>query len=57
MRERQQLDDGINNIKHLTQTLNDSVELIAMGEEEGDDDIVRDAEASIHALKGELDKR
>ena len=57
MRERQQLDDGINNIKHLTQTLNDSVELIAMGEEEGDDDIVRDAEAAIHALKGELDKR
>ncbi|MBH9975392.1 MULTISPECIES: peptide chain release factor 2 [Bartonella] len=57
MRERQRLDDGINNIKHLTQTLDDSVELIAMGEEEGDEDIIRDAEASIHALKSELDKR
>ena len=57
MRERQWLDDGINNIKHLTQTLNDNIELISMGEEEGDDDIVRDAEASIYALKAELDKR
>ena len=57
MRERQRLDDGINNIKHLTQTLNDNIELISMGEEEGDDDIVRDAEASIYALKAELDKR
>ncbi|MBH9994468.1 MULTISPECIES: peptide chain release factor 2 [Bartonella] len=57
MRERQRLDDGINNLKHLTQTLNDNIELISMGEEEGDDDIVRDAESSIHALKGELDKR
>ncbi|MBI0140578.1 MULTISPECIES: peptide chain release factor 2 [Bartonella] len=57
MRERQRLDDGISNIKHLTQTLDDSVELIAMGEEEGDEDIIRDAEASIHALKSELDKR
>lgn len=57
MRERQRLDDGVSNIKHLTQALNDNVELIAMGEEEGDDSIVRDAENSIHALKSELDKR
>lgn len=57
MRERQRLDDGINNIKHLTQALNDNVELITMGEEEGDDSIVKDAENAIYSLKGELDKR
>ena len=33
MRERQQLEDSINGINHLTQTLNDSIELIAMGED------------------------
>ncbi len=57
MRERQRLDDGINNIKHLTQALNDNVELIAMGEEEGDETIIKDAENAIYSLKGELDKR
>ncbi|WP_297327556.1 peptide chain release factor 2 [uncultured Bartonella sp.] len=57
MRERQRLDDGVNNIKHLTQALNDNVELIAMGEEEGDETIIKDAENAIYSLKGELDKR
>lgn len=57
MRERQRLDDAINNIKHLTQTLNDSIELISMGEEEGDNAIISEAEASIQALKSELDQR
>lgn len=57
MRERQRLDDGVNNIRHLTQALNDNVELIAMGEEEGDETIIKDAENAIYSLKGELDKR
>ena len=57
MRERQRLDDGVNNIKHLTQALNDNVELIAMGDEEGDETIIKDAENAIYSLKGELDKR
>ncbi|MGU3576847.1 peptide chain release factor 2 [Brucellaceae bacterium C25G] len=57
MRERQQLEDSINGIKHLTQTLDDSIELIAMGEEEDDKSIINDAEDAIRALKVEIAKR
>jgi peptide chain release factor 2 len=54
MRERQQLDDSINGIKRLTSALNDNAELIAMGEEEGDQAIVTDAENAIRDLKSEI---
>ena len=57
MRERQGLDDGINNVKRLTQALNDNIELIQMGEEEGDPSIVEEAEASIRALRAEAKAR
>ncbi len=57
MRERQQLEDSINGINHLTQTLNDSIELIAMGEEEDDKSIIEDAENAIRELKEEIDRR
>lgn len=57
MRERQRLEESINNINQLTQTLNDSVELIHMGEEEEDTAIITDAESAIYDLKHELDKR
>lgn len=57
MRERQHLDDSINGIKDLTQSLNDSIELIQMGEEEGDQSIVTDAEDTIRNLKDEVYKR
>jgi peptide chain release factor 2 len=54
MRERQQLDDSINGIQRLTSALNDNIELIAMGEDEGDQSIVTDAENAIRELKGEI---
>ncbi|AQS41633.1 MAG: Bacterial peptide chain release factor 2 (Rf-2) [Candidatus Tokpelaia hoelldobleri] len=57
MRERQQLEDAIAGITQLTRTLDDSVELIAMGEEEGDAAIVEEAENAIRGLKAEIDKR
>ncbi|MDR0254059.1 MAG: peptide chain release factor 2 [Brucellaceae bacterium] len=57
MRERQQLDDSINGILALTRTLDDNIELIAMGEEEGDKSIITDAENGIREIKAELDKR
>ncbi|MFK4823875.1 peptide chain release factor 2 [Paenochrobactrum sp. BZR 588] len=57
MRERQQLEDSINGIKYLSQTLNDSIELIEMGEEEGDKSIITDAEDAIRALKTDIAKR
>ena len=57
MRERQSLDDGINTVKQITQALADNIELIALGEEEGDQSIVSEAEAAIRALRGEVQAR
>jgi len=57
MRERQQLEDSISEIRRLTQSLDESVELIALGEEEGDKSIVEEAEETIRALKRDIDKR
>ncbi|WP_160005856.1 peptide chain release factor 2 [Rhizobium sp. 18055] len=53
MRERQQLDDGISGVKRFEQQLNDNIELIEMGEEEGDADVVKEAEDALKALRTE----
>ncbi|MBX4335771.1 peptide chain release factor 2 [Bartonella raoultii] len=57
MRERQRLDDSINSIFSFSRTLEECIELIAIGEEESDVEIVTDAENSIRNLKNEIDKR
>jgi len=57
MRERQTLEDSIGAVRHMEQSLNDNIELIAMGEEEGDNAIISEAEAALMAMKAELDKR
>ena len=57
MRERQQLDESIAAIRQLEQRLTDNVELIAMGEDEDDADVVAEAEAALKELKAEADKR
>ncbi|MGR9476658.1 peptide chain release factor 2 [Rhizobium leguminosarum] len=57
MRERQQLDDGINGVKQLEQQLNDNIELIELGEEEGDQSVVKEAEDTLKALKAEAARR
>ncbi|MCK9553855.1 peptide chain release factor 2 [Aquamicrobium sp.] len=57
MRERQTLDDGISAVKSLTQSLADNLELIEMGEEEGDDSIVTEAEDALRAMRGEVKAR
>ncbi|PSH66312.1 peptide chain release factor 2 [Phyllobacterium sophorae] len=57
MRERQQLEDSINSIRALTQSLEDNIELIAMGEEEDDKSIVAEAEEAIRSIKQEVDRR
>ena len=54
MRERQQLDDSVAGVRRLEQQLNDNVELIELGEEEGDASVVKEAE---EALKIEADRR
>ncbi|MEQ8479787.1 MAG: peptide chain release factor 2 [Hoeflea sp.] len=57
MRERQHLDDSINGLKRIEAQLSDNLELIVMGEEEGDTDIVRDAEAALKELRAEVTKQ
>ena len=51
MRERTQLDNGIKAIDVMVRDLADSIELIAMGEAEGDEEIVAEAEAVLGGLR------
>ncbi len=53
MRERQALVDSVATYRSIERELDDNVELIEMGEAEGDDEVVREAEA---ALKGLAEK-
>ncbi|MEX6507928.1 peptide chain release factor 2 [Jiella sp. M17.18] len=57
MRERQELEESITAIRGLEQTLADSIDLIAMGEEEGDQEIIAEAEKAIRGVKADVDKR
>ncbi|MCO6410206.1 MULTISPECIES: peptide chain release factor 2 [Hoeflea] len=57
MRERQHLDDSINGLKRLESQLSDNLELIEMGEEEGDADIVSEAEAALKELRTEVTRQ
>lgn len=57
MRERQQLEDSISGLRSIETALSDNIELIELGEEEGDEDIVSDAESALKALKSEVDRR
>ena len=50
MRERQVLVDAIATHKSIKQDLSDTVELIELGEMEGDDEVVAEAEESLMAL-------
>ncbi len=47
MRERQQLEDSIHAYTELETALNDNVDLIALGEEEDDAALVKDAESAL----------
>ncbi|NCO86256.1 MAG: peptide chain release factor 2 [Rhodobacterales bacterium] len=51
MRDRQVLLDKIGDIDALERDLRDNVELIEMGEAEGDEDIVEEAESALKALR------
>jgi peptide chain release factor 2 len=57
MRERQQLEDGINGIRAIEKQLSDNIELIELGEMEGDEEIVREAEAALKELRTEVARR
>ena len=51
MRERTHLDKAIAGVKALQQELTDNLELIGLGEAEGDAQVVAEAEAALAALK------
>ncbi|MEQ9557938.1 MAG: peptide chain release factor 2 [Rhodospirillales bacterium] len=55
MRERNRLEAGIKGIDAVQRELTDNTDLIEMGEAEGDDDIVAEAEAALTALKVRAD--
>ena len=57
MRDRQMLIDRIETYKRIDRELKDNVELIELGEMEGDEDIVADAEKSLKALKDFADQK
>ncbi|WP_404403806.1 peptide chain release factor 2 [Pelagibacterium halotolerans] len=52
MRERQALETAIAEVTRLDTALSDNIELIELGEAEGDDEVVAEAEAAIKALEG-----
>jgi len=51
MQERTTLQNNIDSVLEIENTLNDNIGLIEMGEEEGDDSIVTDAESELSQLK------
>ncbi|TLP48962.1 MULTISPECIES: peptide chain release factor 2 [Cohaesibacter] len=57
MQERQKLESAINGFNRATQDLEDSIELIEMGEMEEDADIVADAEATLQGLLSEITRQ
>lgn len=51
------LEDSVVSIRALTSTLEDNIELIELGEDEGDKDIVSEAEDALRALRAEVAAR
>jgi peptide chain release factor 2 len=51
MRERQKLDTAVNELQDVAQQVSDNLELIEMGEAEGDEYIIDEAVAALGALK------
>ncbi|WP_148259288.1 peptide chain release factor 2 [Polymorphum gilvum] len=54
MRERQQLDEGITGVRRLESELSDNIELIELGDLEGDKSVVNEAEEALRGLKDEV---
>ncbi|WP_426230050.1 peptide chain release factor 2 [Pararhizobium sp. DWP3-4] len=57
MRERQHLDDGITSVRAFEQQMQDAIDLIELGEEEGDADIIKEAEDALRVLRTEAARR
>lgn len=57
MRERTRLEDQIGAVQAIETNLNDNVELIELGEAEGDEGIVSEAEKALENMKVDVEKR
>ena len=57
MRERQSLDEAMASYGHLERDLTDNVELIALGEQESDEEVVAEAEKALTTIHREAQKR
>jgi peptide chain release factor 2 len=57
MQERTALDDALGGIARVERELADHVDLIELGEAEGDDGVVTEAEAALRGLKKEVARR
>jgi peptide chain release factor 2 len=57
MRERQQLEAALTSFTRITRELGDNIELVSLGEEEGDESVVSDAESALRKLRAEAHKR
>ena len=57
MRERQQLDSSITTIREIESELEDHLGLIELGEEEGDEEVVLEAETALGAMHKDMGRR
>ncbi|MFG1352056.1 peptide chain release factor 2 [Xanthobacter autotrophicus] len=57
MQERTSLEDGLGTIDRVLRDLDDNIELIELGEAEGDEGVITEASASLDGLKAELARR
>jgi peptide chain release factor 2 len=57
MRERQQLDDNISSVRSFEKQLQENIELIELGEMEGDQEVITDAENALKAMLAEANRR
>jgi peptide chain release factor 2 len=57
MRERQQLDGALAGYARLVRELDDNIEPVELGEEEGDESVVSEAESALKKIRAEAHKR
>jgi peptide chain release factor 2 len=57
MRERQQLEGTLAGFTRLVRELDDNIELVSLGEDEGDESVVTEAESALKKLRAEAHKR
>ena len=57
MRERTRLDASVSAVRKIESNLSDTIEILALAEAEGDNDMVAEAEAALNSMKEEAEKR